>query len=67
MKAGDKVHYIPFEGADPSTYQNGIIKSFCDDPQYIFVVFHCNNEWDHFWDYTAQRTNINQLKKGWIE
>lgn len=66
MKAGDKVHYIPFEGCDSSKYENGIIKTM--HPTEInkcWVVFHCNNEWDRYYDYTGQLTDIKQLREGW--
>jgi hypothetical protein len=65
MEPGDKVHYIPFEGADKSLYQNGIVKSFSDD-EHLFVVFNCGGEWENYRCFTAQRTRISQLKKNWI-
>jgi hypothetical protein len=60
MKAGDKVHYTAPHGAK----ENGKIKSIGDD--YAFVVFHCNNEWDKYEDYTGQKTELSQLKAGWF-
>lgn len=67
MKEGDKVHYIPFEDCDTSLYENGIIKTM--HPTLIdncWVVYHCNNEWNRYCDYTGQLTDIKQLRKGWI-
>lgn len=29
----------------------------------VRVVYHCNNEWDNYQDYTAALTPINQLEK----
>lgn len=62
---GEKVTYIPYEGCDPSEYQKGIIKRRSDDHN-AFVVYHCGDDWENYDDYTAARTKINQLKKGWI-
>jgi len=67
MKTGDKVHYIPFKGADKSQWENGIVKSINEyNNTTLFVVFNCNEEWDRYNDYTGQSTKINQLRKGWI-
>ena len=65
MEKGTKVHYIPFEGAEKEQIQNGMVKSLCDDPNYVFVVYNCNNDWYRFEDYTGQRTHKNQLSLGW--
>lgn len=63
---GDYVHYIPFEGCDPSLYQNGRVKSIQDD-EHCFVVYHCAGNWDNYGAYTGQRTHVNQLKEGWSD
>ena len=63
---GDLVTYIPFEGCSEELYQNGKVKSIGSDGHY-FVVFHCNNEWDNYADYTGQLTDGKQLIKGWID
>lgn len=64
MQSGNKVRYIPFEGCDPSSYENGIVKSI--DGNHAFVVYHCNGDWDNYHNYTAERTPISSLELGWI-
>ncbi len=66
LKIGTKVHYIPFEGCDPSQYENGVIKSHTDDLSHVFVVYHCSGEWENYQNYTAARTRIDQLRPGWV-
>lgn len=68
FEIGEWVTYIPFKKCHKSLYEHGKVKSICDDPDYLFVVYHCNNNWDldHWKDYTAQRTPIANLKHGWI-
>lgn len=59
MKPGDKVTYCtPFE------CEKGIVKSVSDD-NHVFVVYHCGDDWDHYYDYTAARTRISDLVEGW--
>lgn len=57
LKIGDKVN---FSG------QNGMIKSVHDEGS-VFVVFYCENRWEHYDKYTASRVKIEELKLGWIE
>jgi hypothetical protein len=57
LKVGDKVHYVPFEGADVSKYENGIVKDLGDFGNCVFVVYHCAGE--------AALTQKVCLKKGW--
>jgi len=64
LKLKQKVHYIPFKGCSPSEYENGVIKSIQDD-NHVFVVYHCNGEWENIENYTAARTEISQLRVGW--
>ena len=61
------IEYItfPFEGADKSLFQNGMVKSISDD-EHLFIVFNCNGEWNNIQNYTAQRTNIKQIGKDWM-
>lgn len=66
LRIGTKVHYIPYEGCDPSLYENGVIKSHTDDLTHVFVVYNCAGEWENYQNYTAARTSINQLKPGWV-
>ena len=65
FKVKQKVHYIPFKGCDPSQYENGIVKSIQNE-KYVFVVYHCNEDWKNINNYTAASTRISQLKAEWI-
>ncbi len=63
---GQKVHYIPFEDAATDQYENGIVKSICEDINYVFVVYHWDGISANYEDYTAAMTNVNDLRTGWI-
>ena len=65
MKAGDKVHYIPFKGCDPSQYENGIIKKETSNGNGFFVVYNCAGNWYRIEDYTAANTPKDMLRPGW--
>jgi hypothetical protein len=65
LEKGDKVYYIPFKGAIDQ-YENGIVKSICEDKNYAFVVYHWDGESSNYEDYTGARTSIKDLTKGWI-
>lgn len=70
LTEGQKVHYVPFTDADPSTYENGIVKSVIEEGGYqlgAFVVFNCGGEWSNYKDYTAARTDIIDLREGWVK
>ena len=67
LKVGDKVHYIPYKGADPTTYENGIVKSLHPDGASVFVVFHCASNWGDYQNYTGCLTHKSYLRKGWVE
>lgn len=62
MKAGDKVTYSP---RGSSTFQHGIIKSL-SDTGHVLVVYNCNKDWAKYQDYTAARTSVLDLLKGWV-
>jgi len=66
MEAGDKVHYIPFEGCDEREMENGIVKRLTPDGDGAFVIYNCGGDWDNYLDYTAANTNFRDLKEGWI-
>lgn len=66
LAEGMQVTYIPFEGCDPSLYEHGVIKALSPKKGYVFVVFHCNNDWDNYDDYTSQSTSLDNLVEGWI-
>jgi hypothetical protein len=63
MNEGDTVTYTPFNGADKSKEQQGIVKTI--DERGIFVVFNCGGNWEHYQDYTAQKCNRSQLRLNW--
>lgn len=63
FEPGDKVCYIP--PYDKAPYENGVVKGLSNDKNYAFVVFKCGDDWENYQDYTASRTNIKRLEKGW--
>ncbi len=63
MHEGDKVTYIPFDGADKTLHEKGIVKSVTE--HCIFVVFHCNDLWSTYRDYVGQSCNKENLIIGW--
>ncbi len=62
FKVGDKVSYIT-EHSEP---EHGIVKSIPDDAAFLFVVYSCAEEWNKYNKYTAARTPLSSLKKGWL-
>ena len=58
---GQNVCYCPEYGKK----QNGIIKSLCEDKDYVFVVYHWDGDSSNYQDYTAARTQTKDLKSGW--
>ena len=52
---GKWVIYISGYGKE----EKGKLKSWND--KYIFVVYHCANQWDRFQDFTAAATNPRDL------
>jgi hypothetical protein len=44
------------------TKESGRIKSWND--RWIFVVYHCADDWDNYQDYTAAATDSNDLDWG---
>lgn len=60
VKVGIRVAYKPGYKTE-----NGIIKSLCEDKNFVFVVYNCGGEWKNYQDYTAARTNIKDLVLGW--
>lgn len=63
IKFGTKVHYTSPHG----TKENGIVKSLNDSKTTAWVVYHCNGEWDKFYNYTGAATNIKDLNYGWVD
>ena len=60
IKEGDYVHYWPY-----GTPENGRVKSIT--PHAMFIVYKCNEEWEHYKDYTGQNTPIAQVQLGWVD
>ena len=66
LKAGDKVYYQPPYYLENSKWSNGVVKrTVIDNPGLIWVVFHCDGQWENFMDYTGQLTPIEHLYLGW--
>jgi len=63
MKEGDYVHYKSRHGA----VENGRIKSMSPSGETAWVVFHCNNEWDEYMDYTGQAADMEDIYEGWAD
>lgn len=61
FKVGEDVHYIGH-----NKKENGKIKEIDYGQQTAFVVYHCNDDWDNYRDYTGALTNLSQLKHGHI-
>jgi len=61
MQIGQRVTYLSF-----GKVEHGIVKSL-SDAEHVFVVYHCAGNWDRYFDYTAARTEINDLVPGWVE
>lgn len=59
IKVGTKVTYYAF-----NIKEHGIVKSLSDD-KHVFVVYNCSEDWDNYYNYTAERTEIINLVIGW--
>ena len=60
LKAEDKVTY-----SDGHKTTKGIIKEILPCQTKAFVVYHCNDDWHNFTDYTAACTKLSMLTPGW--
>ena len=60
---GEKVSYFRYKGLKP---ENGIIKQICYDTTYVWIVTDCKNDWGNYYDYNAEKVNVNELEKGWV-
>lgn len=58
---GDKVTYTS-PNFDKKEF--GIIKSISDDGV-VYVVYHCNNDWNNYKNYTGVNTDPKYLTKDW--
>lgn len=59
IKIGDKVHY-----KTSYCHENGMIKEIVDN-DYVRVVYHCDNNWKNFKNYTSALTATKNLYLGW--
>ena len=59
VEKGMKVTYVTSH-----KIQIGIVKSISDE-NHVFVVYHCAENWDDYENYTAARTRLEDLRKGW--
>ena len=59
VEKGMKVTYVT-----PHKIETGIVKSIADE-NHAFVAYNCNNDWDNYENYTAARTRLEDLRKGW--
>lgn len=62
---GTKVHHSRYIGR--FIKQNGILKSFSNQPGYAFIVYKCNEEWEKYREYTGELTRLVDIKFGWAE
>jgi len=62
ISVGDRVHYQP-EHFTEDKYENGIVKEKRHNA--VWVVYHCDGNWDNFKEYTGALTRIDDLHKGW--
>lgn len=60
IEVGDRVTY-----STSYKKEKGIVKSLCEDKDYAFVVYHCGDDWDNYFNYTGARTRIVDLVSGW--
>ena len=49
----------------PYSYEICIVKRAAS-ATHTFVVYHCNDDWDNYRDYTAASTDNQELLHGWI-
>lgn len=61
IKAGSYVTYTAQHGKQ----EKGIVKSITEDGQAAFVVYHCNDDWENYYNYTGARTELTNLHYGW--
>lgn len=61
FEPGDYVNFTYPHGE----VQNGRIKTL--GKVSAFVVFHCEDNWQHYQEYTGQLCDLKFLKSGWIK
>jgi len=62
IHVGDKVTYV-----GNNRLEHGVVKSILPDLHgYVYVVYHCGDNWDDYLKYTSSATRIADLEPGWI-
>lgn len=64
IKVGDRVYYRPSH-FPKDRYERGIVSKIGRSRDCVFVVYHCNGEWDNYQNYTGQLTDLRSLYPGW--
>ena len=62
IRVGMKVHYVDTFARN---CENGIVKGISQRSEAAFVVYHCDEKWDEFYNYTAALTMLRDLYPGW--
>ena len=74
FSVNQKVHYQPDHFKEYDKYENGIVKEvpkFASNTSRfvghncVRVVYYCDDDWDHYYNYTSTLTRIDDLKLGW--
>lgn len=65
IKVGDRVYYQS-PHSPKNTYEKGIISGVEKSKAHVFVVFHCNEDWDNYKNYSSQLTDLKSLYHGWV-
>jgi len=60
LKQTDKGRWVKFIDEAYGKDQIGRIKSW--NGYHIFVVYHCDNDWDNYADYTGEATHGSRLE-----
>jgi hypothetical protein len=66
LKPGDKVHYQPEHYLSDDCFENGIVKEIpTHTTDAVRVVYHANDDWDNYFNYTSALTNLRDLNLDW--
>ncbi len=66
MKANEiQIGSTVFYTSPHNSKENGIVKALNESKTGAWVVYHCNNDWSNYQNYTGQHTNIADLTIGW--
>ena len=62
LNVGMKVRYQP-SYFEEGRFDNGVVKRI--DGNLVWVVYHCDDNWKEYYNYTASLTRIEDLVLGW--